>query len=151
LDGNVSSPEYDEALRIMSGDSPDLRRSITLLEEAIRQGDCRASYALGTWYLNGMRPLIEKDEEKAFSMIVRAAEAGVSAALYDLAVAYETGSIAKIDKRKAFELFLDASLRGDVQSLYEVARFYEYGIGIKEDKALADIWVKRARELGAKE
>jgi TPR repeat protein len=145
---SANSSGYDEALAEMHKENPNLLKSLHLLEAADTAGDARATYALATWYLHGQPPVLRQDRKKAVSLLERAAEAGVADALYDLGVSYEKGEVDEPDHRRAFENYLKAALRGEVQSIYEVGRCYYYGIGVTADQQIADIWIKRADELG---
>jgi len=144
----IKTHEYESALAEMNGTSPNVARSLKLLEKARDLGDARASYAIATWYLHGNPPFVLKDIGRAFDLLKEAAAAHVPDALYDLAVGYEKGDFGSADTRLAFDSYLKAALRGEVQSVYEVGRCYFYGIGVEMDPRIADIWLERAAELG---
>jgi TPR repeat protein len=149
LDGQaIDDANYDEALREMNAEVPDIRRAFELLHQAQSAGDPRAVYALGTWYLYGKPPVIERDLTRAVELLKQAAAAGLPDALYDLAVSYEKGETGTPDPVNAFQSYLRAAIRGDDQSVYEVGRCYQHGIGVRSDPSVAAIWFDRAKELG---
>jgi len=137
---------YQEALREASKRHPDTKRVRDLLERALKQGSPDAAYALATWYLHGKH--VPRDRRRAVSLLREAAAGGVANAMYDMAVCYEKGAGAKRNPRRAFEHYVRAALHGDKQSVYEVGRCYYYGIGAPKQKALAWVWLDRAREMG---
>lgn len=143
------SDSYQIALEEISKETPDIDKVIFLLEKSSREGDSRATYALGTWYLYGKH--LKKNITKAVKLLRQAAKNNEPNALYDMAVCYETGSGVKKNLRLAIEHYMRASLQGDEQSIYEVGRCYYYGIGISENRRLAWIWLDHARKLGIQE
>lgn len=108
-----------------------------------------AIYALGTWFLFGK--FVEKDENKAFELFLKASEENHREDCFDLAKCYEEGIGVNKSLNNAFESYLRAALLGDKQSLYEVGRCYYYGIGIKKDEKLADLWLDIAAYNGIEE
>ena len=139
---------YDQALKKLEKfnlNKANLKEAFFLLKKADKAGDHRATYAIGTWYLHGR--YVEVDIDKAFGLITIAAKKNHPSALYDLAIFYEKGVSVRKNAKKAYRLYLSAALRQDKQSFYEVGRCLFYGIGVQADKALANIWLDRAREL----
>ncbi|MCA9483767.1 MAG: sel1 repeat family protein [Nitrospina sp.] len=137
-----NSPTFEKAIEEAQADSPDLEKMLALLNESQKEGDARAAYTLGSWYLQGQN--VEQNPEKAIPLLNQAAEEGVLEALFDLAVCYEQGIGVELNERQAFEHYLRAALGGDPEALHEVGRCYYYGIGVGEDKALAEIWLDHA-------
>lgn len=140
---------YQEALREASKRRPDTNRVRDLLERSLKAGSPEAAYALATWHLHGKH--LPQNRKKAVSLLREAADGGVKNAMYDLAVCYEKGAGAKRNPQRAFEHYVQAALHGDKQSVYEVGRCYYYGIGTPKLRALAWIWLDRAREVGVSE
>ena len=140
---------YEEALTEISKDNPDAEKVTFLLEKASTEGDARATYALGTWYLYGKH--VKKNINKAVKLFRQAAKSDEPSALYDLAVCYETGNGVKKNLKLAMEHYMRASLCGDKQSIYEVGRCYYYGIGIEKNRKLAWIWLDHARKFNIQE
>ena len=137
---------YETALAEMQRESPDVPRALALLQEAVQGADPRASYALGTWFLHGTH--VARDVRKATKLIRVAADANVVDALFDLAVAYETGVGVRKNLKLAARHYLRAALHGSDQATFEVGRCYYYGIGFERDRPAAKIWLDRAEELG---
>jgi TPR repeat protein len=142
---------YQQALALAHEEPPDNARVLGLLEKAIEHGNAEATYALGTWFLNGKLPLVEKDFTRAFELIKRAASKNVPSALFDLGVMLETGEAGELDEHRAFKCYLRAAIRGENDSIFEVGRCLYWGIGVSQDRELADIWLEYASELGSSE
>lgn len=142
---------YDEALLEVSRENADIDKVVLMLRKSIAEGEPRAAYALGTWYLHGYGDKIGKDIDKALELLQQAASENVPGALFDLAVCYEKGEGLTKNLRTAMEYYLRAALNGDDQSVYEVGRGYHYGIGFEKDRKLSEIWFDRAEALGVYE
>ncbi len=138
---------YEQALAEMRRKkSPDLAKVNKLLCQAMREGEPKAAYALGTWYLHGR--YYKEDWKKAVRLLKQAADAKVPEALYDLAICYEKGAGVRKKCERAFELYLTAGLCGDRQAVFEVGRCLWHGIGVTRDKRIARIWYRHAASLG---
>lgn len=148
-DSHEKLDRYEQALALAKEQDFDPREVVELLKTAMTDGDDRAAYALGTWYLHGTH--VRKNEKKAFAMIKVAAGGGNPSALYDLAVFYEKGVVVEVDETAALSFYMDAAIRGDSQSHYEVGRMFWYGLGTTESRVIAEVWLKRAEELGISE
>jgi uncharacterized protein len=146
---DVGRKLYQEALRLATTDEPDLGKVVALLRSGIEAGSAEAMYALGTWYYFGKPPVVRKNRASAIKLIERAALANIPDALFDLAIFYEKGEGVVPDPKHAFKLYLRAAIRGQVQSTFEVSRCLFWGIGVSRNKALSEIWLERAKELGA--
>lgn len=140
------SKDYEKALKMARRKTYRPENVVALLERAIAEGDTRAAFALGTWYLHGRH--IRRNRRKAYGLIAGAAVKGNASALYHLAVFYEKGLVVEKDPQRALALYIDAALRGDAQAHYEVGRFFWHGIGVEANEAIAGIWLKNAAELG---
>ena len=68
------SKYYDQALELAQMTDADLPKVFKLLQRAKQQGDHRATYALGTWYLFGKGDFIVKDLAKAAELLREAAD-----------------------------------------------------------------------------
>lgn len=127
---------YDKALKLMHDhDLENAPRAYALLEQAREQGDYRATYAIGTWYLHGF--YFGKNVRKGITMIAEAAEHDVSNAAFDLAYAYETGTARKINEKKALCYYMRAFLLGDNKAAREVGRLLHWGGPSVRNRALA--------------
>ena len=65
---------------------------------------------LGMYYLSGEG--VEKNEKKAFGCFERAAQAGIPAAQYNLAVLYRYGTGTEMDEEKALHWMTKAAQQG---------------------------------------
>ena len=98
---------YYKALRLAEQEDYDYHDVLHLLNESIRLGNKKASYALATWYLNGIH--VRKNYKKGFSLLQKAIQGGTENnftlykdALSDIAVCYELGNGVQKDKQKAY-------------------------------------------------
>jgi uncharacterized protein len=133
--------KYVSALAEMKKQKPNLLAAFEMLESAHSEGDPNATYAIGTWYLHGKPPAVERNTKKGTDLIREAADAGVANACFDCAVSLEKGISAEKNSRAAFLYFLKAALLGDQNAFEEVGRHYYYGIGVEKDRAIADVWL----------
>jgi len=149
-DLHVSRPsaKYDAALQEMQSKSADPSKALALLRDAHLEGDYRAVYALSTWYRDGQESLVAQDQKMGLQLLIEAAKANIPEALFDLAVATETGEDVEKSDASALSLYLRAALRGHSQSVYEVGRCYFYGLCTPADTGISEIWFARALELG---
>lgn len=135
---------YYKALRLAEQEDYDYHDVLHLLNESIRLGNKKASYALATWYLNGIH--VRKNYKKGFSLLQKAIQGGTENnftlykdALSDIAVCYELGNGVQKDKQKAYYYYFLAALNGDLQAKQELSRCLYYGIGIKKDVELSSL------------
>lgn len=133
---------YYKALHLAEEEDYNYQDVLHLLNESIRLGNKKASYALATWYLNGFN--VRKDYKKGFSLLQNAIQGGrennfilYKNALLDIAVCYELGNGVQKDKQKAYYYYLLAALNGDEQAKQELSRCLYHGIGIKKDEDLS--------------
>jgi TPR repeat protein len=142
----MESKYYKQALRLARSEKNDDEKVFALLSKAFGEGDPRAAYAIGSWFLIGKH--VKKNYKTAVQYIELAAEHGVPEAQFDLAVACERGTGTKKNAKRAFTNYLKAALSGDPQAVYEVGRCYYSGIGVGKNKEIAGIWINKAREMG---
>lgn len=102
------TPTFEKAIEEAQAETPDIVKMLILLNQSLAEGDPRAAYTLGSWYLQGQN--VDKDVEKAIPLLNQAAEEGVLEALFDLAVCYEQGVGVEENPRLAFEHYLRAAL-----------------------------------------
>ena len=129
-----------------------------LYAKLAEKGHAGALNQLAGIYLNGALNLdgtgIRKDREKGLAMRKKAAEAGHSLAMYNLAVEYQNSNDPQgLDK--AVELYTKAANKGQVQAAESLAHLYMEGHGlvgkppfpVSKEKAL--FWYEKAAELGS--
>ncbi|MBL8720254.1 MAG: sel1 repeat family protein [Myxococcales bacterium] len=145
----IQSPEYDEALQLARSEARGWPRVVfPLLVRAARLGDPRAVYALGTWYLHGKRPVVERDLPRGTRMLLRAARAGVPDAQYDIGVSYSRGVGVRESASEAAAWFRKAARNGDVRAQVALARCYDDGDGVRASARWRDFWLERAAVTG---
>jgi TPR repeat protein len=89
-----------------------------LLEKRHAGGDCRATYAIATWYFHGR--FYRRNLRRAIRLHRIAIKARNADAAYDLAVSYERGTGVRQNLRKALALYMTAALLGDEKSVFDV-------------------------------
>lgn len=131
----MKSNSYQKALLLMTrGAEPD--EAYPLLIKAMEEGDHRAHYAIGTWYLYGT--YVKANARKAVALFKIAADHDVADAAFDLAVCYEKGEGARRDLAKAAAFYLRAWHCGDTSAVYELRRMFYWGIGVTKNRAIAE-------------
>lgn len=146
-----SLTKYEQAYAELTRPNSDFETGLSLIMEAVADGDPVAEFALSTLYLDGREPHVAVDKKKGIALLKSAAAANIADAQYELAICYENGDGVRKDDRLAFEWYLRAALRGNAQSVWEVGRCYYFGIGIAQNRRLSDIMADRAKELGIDE
>ena len=127
---------YDKALELMSSREPEKAlAAYEFLEKARKQGDHRATYAIGTWHLHGF--YFKKNVRKGVALIAQAAENGIANAAFDLGVSYETGVGRKVDENKALCCYMRAFLLGSVEAAKEIERLLYWGGPTLRNRALS--------------
>lgn len=130
----MKSRAYGKALAIMRRNG-SAEKAYSLLLDAMSEGDYRAHYALGTWYLYGR--YVRKDYRKAFRLLKEAANQDIADAAFDLAVCYEKGEGVKRDPSKAVAMYFRAMRCGDASAAEELRRMFYWGIGVEKNRLLA--------------
>ena len=135
---------YYKAFHLAEQEDYDYHEVLRLLNEAVRLGNKKASYALATWYLNGFH--VRKNYKKGFSFLQVAVQGGAENnftlykdALSDIAVCYELGNGVQKDEQKAYYYYVLAALNGDEQAKQELSRCLYYGIGVTKNKELSSL------------
>lgn len=125
------------------------QRRIAWLERAADRGEGRCMNTLGVLYAEGKEGL-PVDERKAFSYYLRAAEAGNTDGMYNVAMKYKDGIGTPQDGAKAFHYYQMGAERGDYDCLYHVSRYYFTGEwGVPQDYAKCLRVSKLAAEAGS--
>ncbi|AWB25300.1 peptidase C14 [Methylobacterium currus] len=125
--GRIEAASAIEACRGASAAYPALRR---------------LAYQLGRAYDRADR------SKEAVTAYDRAARAGSTAAMNNLATLYENGQGVKRSQVEAFRLYRQAGEAGNVVALANAARMLEYGNGIPKNEADAVALYKRAVDGG---
>lgn len=117
---------------------PNFKKAFEYLTKAHDSGDLAATYAIGTWYLHGR--YVKKSISKGLRYVRLAAQGNVPEALFDLAVAFETGELHRKSLRNAAQCYLSAALLGDKHAMHEVGRCFYHGIGFNKDRNAAKVF-----------
>lgn len=125
--GRIEAASAIEACRGASAAYPSLRR---------------LAYQLGRAYDRADRA------KEAFAAYDRAARAGSTAAMNNLATLYENGQGVKRSQTEALRLYRQAGEAGNVVALANAARMLEYGNGVPKNEAEAVALYKRAADGG---
>ena len=138
--------KYEEALRTIRELPGSDGLVLQLLYSAAAEGDGRALYALGTWYLHGHKKL-RKNRTKAMHFLKEAHRKGVPEAAHDLAYSYFIGHGVPKSKEKALELYAEAALRGDTEALKGFARMVADCQGYNSALDIAKVLFRLRRRL----
>jgi TPR repeat protein len=118
--------QYENARNLMAGHQVSKApKAYALLEIAMKKGDHRAAYAIGTWYLHGF--YLKKDVKRGVSLIAKAADNEVADAAFDLAVCYELGTGKKANDNKALCYYMRSFLLGYSAAAIEIERLLYWG------------------------
>jgi TPR repeat protein len=147
---DVDVPEYARQL-FLEGESKmrakQFADGIALLRKAGDLGEVRAMLALGDLYGQEAEGHNRDDEESA-RWYRKAAEAGDTLGMLDLAGCYELGTGVPQNDELAVQWYRKAANRRSPSATYDLARMYESGRGVPRDRAQARILYQRAADLG---
>jgi TPR repeat protein len=128
-------------------DQERLARARHICRAEADAGDPEAAYQLSFFYLG----LVTWDVEEATSIILTAAETGVSEAQYWLAWQYETGPLLPNDSSRALRWYEVAAENEHRLALARLAVAYENGeLGLEVDGRRASLLRARAARCGKK-
>ncbi len=106
-----------------------------------KSGDLDAQALLGEMYLDGIG--VEKDAQKAFFWLSKAAKRNDPQAQYLLGSMYENGIYVTADMQRAVKWYTESAKQGDVMAQYTLALIYKDGKGeIAQDLNKAMHWMK---------
>ena len=130
-------------------DSPDPALAEQWYQRAFAAGEANAFVALAYMYSNGEFELGEvAANERSFSLLKQAMDAGAESAYARLAYAYLSGIGTAVNYDKAFELYTAGAELGQVQSYAGIAHMFEAGLGRSIDLQQAESWYMRGIEAG---
>lgn len=127
----------------------DYEKALDIWQPLAEDGDARAQFNVGLLYDEGLG--VEKDPQQARQWWSKAAEQGLLAAGYNLAL-LELEQAASEDGEGDLETAL-AHLRqtaeaGHLPARYTLGKVYQYGIGVEEDREAAFENIRLAAEGG---
>ncbi|ESQ93014.1 hypothetical protein ABAC460_01815 [Asticcacaulis sp. AC460] len=119
---------YDLAMQQVTARKPG---SVDVLKEVANQGYAPAQYVLGQVYGGdkAYAGLVAPDKNEKRKWIRRAAEGGVTEAMYSLGLQYYNGEGGAQDRSAAAMWFRYAAQRGQPDSQYNLGVLYETGVG----------------------
>jgi TPR repeat protein len=91
------------------------------------------------------------DKEEAFDLLQKAAEQGLTEAMYALGQCYEEGCGASVDIRKAIDWYRRAATDAEHPNgiaCYHLGVLYKLGKKVPQDYYTAFIWFQKSAELG---
>lgn len=132
-------------LFIGEGRPKDQATALTYFQKNADSGDSEGMRSLGYALLyRDSNP----DLTQGMSWLTRAAEAGSSSAMNNLAWAYMNRKTVPIDLPLSKQWFEKAAIAGDLDSMINLGYDYENGQGTEKDDAQAVAWFKRAADQG---
>lgn len=93
----------------------------------------------------------EEGALRAFELYRRAAEAGLPAAEFNVAVMYDSGRGTPADMAQAATWYARAAAHGDRRAAYNLGQLYENGQGVPKNVDLARAWFKQSELTAARE
>jgi TPR repeat protein len=131
------------------GATADMGKAVAAFEKAAALSHAPAQHKLAGLYLNGRG--LPKDEAKGFDLLFKAAEAGESAAAFDLGqVLFAGGFGRKADPEKARTWMLKAAEAGHPGAVLSIASMRKEGIGGKVDLKGSLLWYLIAQKGGVR-
>ena len=106
----------------------------------------RAQYILGFLYENGLG--VNKDTNEAIKWYEKAAENGLSDAMFNLGFIYHDGEGVDVNYPLAMEWWKKAAERGESAAMYNVGVMYELGDGVPADPVEALNWYRQSANRG---
>jgi len=121
---------------------PDLRKAITLIEEAAVKDEANAQYYLGTAYQNGMG--VAQDLSRAVIWYEKAASHNHAGAQFALALMITTGQGGlTADPTAAMPYVRKAAEQGFLPAAMRMGLIYQEGLGVDPDPEAAAYWYRR--------
>ncbi len=131
----VKAEPYDQRMEQADGRNPGAN-------------DPAEQYKQGFLYMTGYEGH-EKNDEKAFFWLSKAADAGHPWAQYYLAWLYKKGAGTKENPERAAFLFEKAAEEGILFAVHAVGDCYRKGYGVKKDPFKAIKWLERGKDSAA--
>jgi len=134
---------YAAAIHLTKSSPLDESAIFDKLSIAADEGDCRALYALSTWYIHGFKNG-KKDVRKGLKLLKRSAQSNIAEASFDLAYAYDSGLIESESGCEAFEYYMRAALLGDRASCEQISEYFRSGEIVPCSSLLSELWLQRS-------
>lgn len=121
-------------------------KAIPLLKIYAEQGNAEAQYDLGTCYKYGLG--VNKDEQKTFFWIEKAAKQNYVYAQYALGICYFIGCGITEDETKAIYWIEKAAKQNLAKAQHSLGWCYAGGHGVTRDYKKAEFWFRKAADKG---
>lgn len=139
---NITSAKFKMAeLMMRSDDADEQKKGFALCCEAADEGYVYARIKCGTCYLTGT--FTEKNEDRAFSYLSRAASQKNPRAQYLTGVCRELGKGTSVDKNRAMLMYRNAAIADNAQAQFA---YFLLCHGTDKDKATMDEMLMKAAE-----
>ncbi len=134
---------FDEAIALMK-DDPLSTEAVSHLRTCIGKGCTAAMVRLGVALTDGD----ECQREESIELFRKAADAGDSSGMRNLAYCYAIGLNCERDKAKGASLYERAAEMGNAAAMCNIGVMYDYGNGVEKDFGKAFQWYQRSAEGG---
>lgn len=143
-----SQEDLDEIISIGKESmlSKDYQRAYFFLREAARFGDAESAFITGQLLYNGDG--VEKNEERAITFFMQAAENCYFQAYNNIGVCYALGKGVPKDMSKAVSWYQKGADKGDKLAQNSLGRCYLIGDGVEKNLELGIYWTKKSAEQG---
>ena len=121
-------------------------KALYIFEQLSNAGDSQAQYDLSQMYLQGIGT--NKNVEKGWVWMNRAANAGNVQAMLELAVRYQKSPALENSEQMAFMWFQKAAIAGSAAGQYNLAHLYEDGNQTPVDLLQAYVWMVLSHRSG---
>ncbi len=121
----------------------DYATAVTYYEKAAEDGLAEAQYLLA--YSLYMGEGVERNYTLAAQWYKRASRQNHVKAEYNLAYCYMNGRGVPRDYDRALELLTASAEGGNIQAMVTLSECYEKGVLVEEDRAMSEMWQKRAK------
>jgi len=124
----------------------DYAKALQIFEQLSQAGDSQAQYDLSLMYLQGIGA--NKNLEKGWTWMNRAADGGNVQAMLELAVRYQKSASLENAEQMAFLWFQRAAMAGSAAGQYNLAHLYEDGNQTPVDLVQAFVWMTLSNKSG---
>jgi len=124
----------------------DYAKALQIFEQLSQAGDSQAQYDLSLMYLQGIGA--NKNLEKGWTWMNRAADGGNVQAMLELAVRYQKSASLENAEQMAFLWFQRAAMAGSAAGQYNLAHLYEDGNQTPVDLVQAYVWMTLSNKSG---
>jgi len=124
----------------------EYKKALHIFEQLSNDGDSQAQYDLSQMYLQGIGT--NKNLEKGWIWMNRAADGGNVQAMLELAVRYQKSPALENSEQMAFMWFQKAAMAGSAAGQYNLAHLYEDGNQTPVDLVKAYAWMSLSNRSG---